>query len=383
MNTSKADNGDQRWKINVNDISRLSVRAKTVPPKSKPMSVMRAIIGDCMCEPFPFTEDRGLSQSAQFIELHGVESISLGAVVDELSAELRVRETLEQLTAETKRMISIGYLVNEDAPQVAANKVAIGETTKKTETIDLEVWRKNYPNDKSMSRAVLHKIQLMEAGQFDAALDAFKKDYESQKVHPRRNDNNYLIGISAHNMAVVCLFAGRSDKALVLFREAVALKRAAFGDDHLQVANSLVEIGIQLFAQEKFHEAMDAFTEAKRIRVNAVGPKHPVFAMVLNNIACCEFQLGNSLDSLNTFQEAVDIQHDVLGSTARADLDLLHAAITLCNSGYMKLRLKQYDEAQAVFEQALLIQQSVLEDNNNRAIRDTLSNIDFTNVFHS
>lgn len=116
-----------------------------------------------------------------------------------------------------------------------------------------------------------------------------------------------------------------------------------------------MEIGIQLFAQEKFDEALEAFQEAKRIRLKAGGSKHPIVAMVLNNIACCEFQLGNTLASLVTFQEASNIQQDSLGSTARADLDLLHAAITLCNTGYMKLRLKQYEEAQAVFEQALLV----------------------------
>jgi tetratricopeptide (TPR) repeat protein len=234
-----------------------------------------------------------------------------------------------------------------------------------------------------MSKDVIHRIKFVESRQFGAALDAFKKDYEKEKAHPRRNSNNYLTGISAHNIAVVYMFAGQADQALALFTEAVALKRAAFGDEHPQVATSLVEIGIQQFAQEKFQEAKDTFLEAKRIRIKAVGPKNPLVAMVLNNVACCDFQLRNSLASLVTFQEACDIQHDVLGSTARADLDLLHAAITLCNAGYMKLRLKQYEEAQAVFEQALLIQQSVLADDNNRAIRDTLSNMDFTNAFHS
>jgi hypothetical protein len=115
-----------------------------------------------MCEPFPFTDNRGLSQASQFVELHGVECISLGAVVDELSPEQRIRETLEQLTAEPKRMISIGYLVDEEAPRASANQVAVGETTKLTETIDLDVWRKNYPDDKNMSKSVSQTIKHME-----------------------------------------------------------------------------------------------------------------------------------------------------------------------------------------------------------------------------
>eukprot|EP00544_Gedaniella_sp_CCMP2646_P006230 CAMPEP_0202503000 /NCGR_PEP_ID=MMETSP1361-20130828/40613_1 /ASSEMBLY_ACC=CAM_ASM_000849 /TAXON_ID=210615 /ORGANISM="Staurosira complex sp., Strain CCMP2646" /LENGTH=362 /DNA_ID=CAMNT_0049136133 /DNA_START=90 /DNA_END=1178 /DNA_ORIENTATION=+ len=350
-------------------------------PRAKPMSVMRAILGECMCETFPFTDNRGLSQTSQFIELHGVECISLGAVVDELSPEQRIRETLEQLTAEPKRMISIGYLVDEESPKTS--QIAVEEATKVTETVDLDVWRKNYPDDKNMSKPVAQTIKHIEARQFGAALASFEKDLEREKANPARNNNKFLAGITCHNMAVVYLFAGQSDKAFSLFEQAVALKRASFGKDHIQVASSLVEIGIQLFSQERFQEAMAVFEESKRIRLKSMPPKHPLVAMVLNNIACCEFLLKNNVASLEAFQEACDIQHDALGSTARADLDLLHAAITLCNFGYMKLGLKEYEEAQAVFEEALLIQQSVLADDNNRAIRDTRSNMEFTNAFHS
>jgi hypothetical protein len=80
-----------------------------------------------------------------------------------------------------------------------------------------------------------------QARQFGAALASFEKDFEREKAHPKRSNNAYLVGITAHNMAVVYLFAGRSDKALVLFQEAVTLKRAAFGNDHLQVAVSYVQ----------------------------------------------------------------------------------------------------------------------------------------------
>jgi hypothetical protein len=46
------------------------------------------------------------------------------------------------------------------------------------------------------------------------------------------------------------------------------------------------------------------------------------------------------------------------------------------------LALKQYEEARSILEEALLIQESVLEDGH-RAIRDTRSNLEFTNAFHS
>ena len=58
-----------------------------------------------------------LSPSSQFIELIGIQYIGLGAVVDELTPKERVYDTLEQLTTRTERLITIGYLVDEEEKQ--------------------------------------------------------------------------------------------------------------------------------------------------------------------------------------------------------------------------------------------------------------------------
>lgn len=77
--------------------------------------------------------------------------------------------------------------------------------------------------------------------------------------------------------------------------------------------------------------------------------------MVLNNIACCYFQMGKHDEALTTLQEARDILSRAVGTLAKADLDLLHVAITQCNYGYLQLRQKRYDEARSIFEEALLV----------------------------
>jgi tetratricopeptide (TPR) repeat protein len=100
---------------------------------------------------------------------------------------------------------------------------------------------------------------------------------------------------------------------------------------------------------------MAVFNEVRKIRTKAFGLTSPKLAMVLNNIACCNFQMGNHMAALVNLQEARDIQQKVMGSTAKADLDLLHVAVTLCNYGYLQLRLKHYDDARSVFEEALLV----------------------------
>jgi hypothetical protein len=79
--------------------------------------------------------------------------------------------------------------------------------------------------------------------------------------------------------------------------------------------------------------------------------------MVLNNIACCNFQIGNSVTGLLSMKEARDLQEQKnnSSSSAKADLDLLQMAILLSNCGYLKLNLKQYEDARSCFEEALMV----------------------------
>ena len=118
---------------------------------------------------------------------------------------------------------------------------------------------------------------------------------------------------------------------------------------------SLVETGILLFAKEKYEDALNIFNDALKIRIQAFGSKDPKVAMVLNNIACAHFEMGNPLNALGTFKEAREVEQHALGSSQNANLDLLHVATTLSNIGYIQLQIKNYEEARGVLEDALLV----------------------------
>ncbi|CAB9503361.1 Kinesin light chain [Seminavis robusta] len=344
---------------------------KTTPT----VSLMKELIGGCMCQVGAGPQaSNDNSRSSQFVSIHGIEFIGLGAVIDELTAKERVYDTLEQLTTRTERLISIGYLSVEDAsPTSKTAKIAV-------ETVPLDVWEKTYPNDQSMAKHVKKKIANITSKKFDASITEFHNDLKSQRANPQRGTNGLVAGITAHNLAVLHVLAGNDQEIIPLFQEAIDRKRDAFGHDHPQVAISLDEIGIQYFAAERFPASLQAFQEARQIRAPTAHNNPSKMAMVLNNIACCHFQMGQHTQALTTLEEARNI---LKSSAANAtDLDLLHVAITNCNYAYLLLQAKKYEEARVIFEEELLIQQSVLGDNH-RAIRDTLSNIEFTNAFHS
>ena len=346
-----------------------------------------------------------------YTELDGVECINLGSVEAEQTPAQRVRETIVQIsTSDPTRLISIGHLeegtydgheadrlhVNHPHTQkvgfadanAAEEDVHLSQTAirVKTKMVPLELYESSYPGDleRSLNRRERAAVRHIRAGEYDKAIDQLEEVVKDQKRHMNKGDNKYLLGITLHNLGVVRLLKGSNDQlAIELFGEAAEAKKKAFGPQHPVVAESLDEIGIQYFAQNKSEDALKIFEEAKRIRVQALGPDHPKVALVDNNIGCVYFQMKEQDEALASFQTAKDILEYCMGSeSTRSNLDLLHVAATVCNLGYMKFRLKHYEEATAVFEDALLVQQSVLGDNH-QAIKDTLSNIALANAFHA
>lgn len=128
--------------------------------------MLQILMGNCFCDPLvPF--DVG-SASTQFVELHGILYIGLGAMSDELTPKERVFDTLEQLSSRTERMVSIGYLVDDNeataAPQSSSDDTDI---RKITQTVPLDVWHQTYPNDSSMSRPVKKLVDQLRVGHLD------------------------------------------------------------------------------------------------------------------------------------------------------------------------------------------------------------------------
>lgn len=385
-----------------------STKPVTAAPRRKQLDVMQAIFGECLCADAVtlFTGSSKLPV-AQFVLLDGIECIALGAVVDEQNPRERVIRTVAQLITNTERLIGVGYIRDgvRPSPATESNKITSDGLVdedgqgqllvyfeKVTQVLPLNVWkRKNQEASKGSRRgnfsefvfplAIGSTIDYLKRNEFDLALEVLEEMLQDQR-ETRGEDFALLEGLIIHTIGVVHMLSGNCTLAFPAFKEAVRVKRAAFGEDHPEVAMSLVESGIQFFANEQFEDALVVLNDALKIRVQAYGSSSPKVAMVLNNIGCVHFEMGNRLAALGTFQEAYEIQQLALGSSQKVDLDLLHSATILSNIGYIKLQVKNYEEARIVLEEAMLVQQSVLGDDH-KYIKDTMSNMEFANAFHS
>lgn len=123
---------------------------------AKPLSIVSTLVSECLACNGRYDMKKGWVPSTQFVELKGIRFIGLGAVVDELSPRERVYDTLEVFRARTQRLVSVGFLLNR------ADDVANGEVQEKiTETVPLDAWTRDFPDEKHLSNNVKKMITLV------------------------------------------------------------------------------------------------------------------------------------------------------------------------------------------------------------------------------
>jgi hypothetical protein len=83
---------------------------------------------------------------------------------------------------------------------------------------------------------ILIPYSIIKEKKFKSALKTLFEVYEHQKKYPNVGRNNFISGITCHNIAVLYVLSEQlEEKALPFFRQALELKRGAFGVDHPQV----------------------------------------------------------------------------------------------------------------------------------------------------
>lgn len=106
-------------------------------------------------------------------------------------------------------------------------------------------------------------------------------------------------------------------------------------------------------------------------------------AKVLNNIGCVNFEKGNMPAANDAFEEAISLQNSVFKNfvTMVCGMDnsspgVLTMASTMCNKGYVDIKLDHYDAAARIFTDSLKIQKTIL-GRGNKLVLSSLDNLGF------
>ena len=143
-------------------------------------------------------------------------------------------------------------------------------------------------------------------------------------------------------------------KAEAMHREAVGVRRKLFGNDNLDLAQSLDDLGVALQKQWKAEDAIRVHREALAIRRKLLGNEHPDVAKSISHLGEALNTDGKFKEAERTLREAVTMQRKLFGDE---NLDLAVTLIIFANS----LRWNdKMSESETVARKALAISRKLL-----------------------
>lgn len=214
-----------------------------------------------------------------------------------------------------------------------------------------------------------HKPQLARKTISQTIVHYGKKVIQKREVISELNQNillfgarHPLVGESHLKMGLLHLYEGQFIDAILHLEEALNIKATFLGPNLSDFASILMLVAFAQIALERFDECIAVLLRVRRTREDAVGYSHPEIGVILNNVACVHYELGDFQRAEALFQEALDLQRE----TFTADPSFLKSvSALLCNIAFLHAKNGLFSKALIELEGALQIQQEILNDENN------------------
>ena len=212
----------------------------------------------------------------------------------------------------------------------------------------------------AVGASYLERKEYVEAESIFRTLLAHHKKKHGE-VHP-------YVGSAMHNLGIVLLRAERHEDALVAFEDAVRIRKeisssskmgGSSGPD-VDVATTLVKVGITNLLLKRFDRALETFTEALSIRRRALGELAPSVGRIYNNIGCVNCELNQLNEACGAFEASLQVQRHALSLDVDNNSLKFGMSTTLCNLGYLYTREGRHLKSVAALREALDLQETVL-----------------------
>jgi Tfp pilus assembly protein PilF len=156
--------------------------------------------------------------------------------------------------------------------------------------------------------------------------------------------------------------------AEALFREALGIRRGLFGDTALVVAQSLSNLGVQLFETGAYDQAEPVHREALAIALRRLGETHPRTGELLHNLAQTQERRGALVEAESLYRRALAVKRKTLGDA--------HPSVTvnLNNLGGMLTSQGRLDEAGVLIREALALDRRIFGESHSY-VAASLSNL--------
>ena len=181
-------------------------------------------------------------------------------------------------------------------------------------------------------------------------------DQAAEQAEDELADQPEVLATILNTIGITYLGLGRYDEAEELLSASLRIRRELFGDEHIDVAETLSNLGSLKIRTSENTAAETLLREAVTIKRKLLSDDDPGIAITLNNLANC-------LDNLGKWDEAENIHRQVLAHRQKT-LGHKHpdVAITMNNLAYQLMNRGSYDEAEAMFREVLEIRYELYGD---------------------
>lgn len=192
---------------------------------------------------------------------------------------------------------------------------------------------------------------------FMQAKYAEAEPYYSRALDVKRavfGENHLQTAIGMGNLAAAFSGQFKYPQAEPLYQKALAILEIKLGPDHVKVATTLRNLAIALAANRKYDEAEKAYKRAIPLYEKNFGLESEGLANVLDNLAVLYVNLGRYQEAETFDQRALAIREKILGP------DHPDVALNYSNVGAIYYMKGMYWEAIPYLEKALAIRKKIL-----------------------
>ena len=150
------------------------------------------------------------------------------------------------------------------------------------------------------------------------------------------------------------------------YERAFSIQLNKLGSEHIDVANTLYNLGIVHSNMGNHEQAKEHYERALSIQLNKLGPEHIDVANTLHNLSIVHSNMGNHHQAKEHYERAISIK---LKNLAPEDIDV---ASTLQDLGKVQSNMGNHQQAKENYQRALSIKLKKLEP----------EHIDVANILH-
>ncbi len=152
-------------------------------------------------------------------------------------------------------------------------------------------------------------------------------------------DRHLEVAESLTDLGTLLRITGRNREAEPLYREALAMNRRLLGEEHLQVARGLNNLAMVLRSQEDYRAAEPLLRQGIAILRRVPGGEHPQLGAFLNSLAKTLQAMGRTAEAAPLYDEALAIKRRLLGEE--------HTSVAISLTDIAGLELDRGDPAAA------------------------------------